>query len=299
MERIWGGRRLELLGKNLPGVGPIGESWEIVDREEAQSVVHTGPLRGQMMRELWADFREPIFGHVTDRGRFPLLFKLLDARERLSVQVHPPERIAVSLHGEPKSEMWYIVENYGEGDIFVGLEDGTNREVFERALGNGTVERVVHRIEVHSGDAMFIPSGRVHAIGAGNVIFEVQQNSDTTYRVFDWNRVGLDGKMRELHIDQSLQSINFDDREPMLLQPQGETIVQCDYFRVDKWELDRPRESVAEGTFAVFTCLTGNVRCGETGEFGPGDFFLVPANMSHREIAPLNGHAQLLRTTVP
>lgn len=303
MDRVWGGRRLEThFGKRLPTHGRIGESWEVVDRAEAQSVVHNEPLRGKTLNELWTDYRAEVFGkHVPELAqspRFPLLFKLLDAQERLSVQVHPPADVAPSLKGEPKTEMWYILENYGDGDIFAGLRAGVTRETFEAALRAGSVQKTVHRIAVGAGDCIFIPSGRIHAIGAGNVIVEVQQNSDTTYRVFDWNRVGLDGKTRQLHVEESLKSIDFTDFEPALQTPQGETIVECPYFRVERWELTEPREGAAPGEFAIFTVLTGAVKCGNF-EFQPGEFFLLPATMEDRMLRAVAGTASVLRTSVP
>lgn len=300
MDRVWGGRRLEThFGKRLPTHGRIGESWEIVDRPEAQSVVYNDPLRGQTLHELWTNHRSEVFGdHAPESPRFPLLFKLLDARERLSVQVHPPAGVAPSLNGEPKTEMWYILDNYGDGDIFAGLQDGVTREAFEEALHAGSVEETVHRLPVGPGDFIFIPSGRIHAIGAGNVIVEVQQNSDTTYRVFDWNRVGLDGKTRQLHIRESLESIDFTDFEPALQVPEGETLVDCPYFHVEKWDLDQPRHASQPGSFAIFTVLTGAVKSGGF-EFHPGEFFLVPAAMDEGMIQPVLGSASLLRTTIP
>lgn len=300
MERVWGGRRLEsLFGKHLPGNTRIGESWEIVDRDEAQSVVHLGALRGETLHELWTKRRAEIFGtSVPDAPRFPILFKLLDAQERLSVQVHPPAAMAAEMGGEPKTEMWFVAENYGDGDIFAGVKSGVTRDDFERALRDGSVEEKVHRVPVQAGDTMFIPSGRVHAIGAGNVIVEVQQNSDTTYRVFDWNRVGLDGKERALHIAESLRSIDFQDTEPALQTPAGEVLVECEYFRVERWNLEAAREAAPAGKFAIFTCLEGVAECcGYT--FKAGDFFLLPATMENRGIEPQSGSASVLRTTIP
>lgn len=301
MERVWGGRRLEsLFGKNLPVGVRIGESWELVDREEAQSVVHTGILRGKTLNELWTDYHDPIFGKnsAPESKRFPLLFKLLDAQERLSVQVHPPARVAAQLNGEPKTEMWYVADTYLDADIFAGLKHGVEREDFEQALREGKVAEKIHRLPMKPGDSIFIPSGRIHAIGAGNVIVEVQQNSDTTYRVFDWNRLGLDGKPRELHVEESMQSIDFDDIEPAVAKPNGEALVKCDYFVVEKWELDAPRAAFEEGKFAIITMLEGEVECGGM-HFKPGAFFLVPSILPSSTLTPVNGKATLLRTTLP
>ncbi len=299
MERVWGGRRLEtLLGKRLqPGVR-VGESWEIVDREEAQSVVHEGPLRGLTLHELWTEQRETIFGPgLADTPRFPLLCKILDAQDRLSVQVHPPTEIAARLGGESKTEVWFILDALLESDLYAGLKRGVTRAVFEQALRDGRVAEQIHAFPIQAGDTMFIPSGRIHAIGAGNLIIEVQQNSDTTYRVFDWNRVGLDGEPRKLHVAESMESIDFADAEPRLCVPQGETLVECTNFRVERWALDQPRMSMGQG-FAIFSVVAGRVRCGGH-EFSRGAFFLLPANAEDREIAPLEPGASVLRTTVP
>lgn len=311
MERVWGGRRMEsLFAKNLPPNARIGESWEIVDREEAQSVVHDGPLRGQTLHELWTGGRrEEIFGPGwPDSPRFPLLVKVLDAQDRLSIQVHPPASVAGELRGEPKTEMWYLAHTDAGADLYAGLASaGVTREQFAEALDRGNAADLVHRLPVKAGDAMFIPSGRLHAIGTGNVIIEIQQNSDTTYRVFDWNRVGLDGKPRALHLDESLRSIDFEDVRPGL-QPVpdspatgGYVVAECPYFRVEKWTLTDSRSALADagGRGAIFTCLTGTVEC--MGErYRPGDFFLVPAVLADAaSVSPKAPEAAVLRTTLP
>jgi mannose-6-phosphate isomerase len=299
MERVWGGRRLEtLLHKRLPQGSRIGESWEIVDREDAQSVVHEGPLRGALLHELWTDHRHAVFGaDLPDTQRFPLLFKILDAQERLSLQVHPPAAVAGRLGGEPKTEMWYVLDTLLESDLYAGLQQGVTRDDFEQALKEGRVAEKLHRLPVHAGDAIFIPSGRVHAIGGGNLIVEVQQNSDTTYRVFDWNRLGLDGKPRALHIDESMQSINFDDVEPGTTPTRGETVSECEHFKVERWQLDSPRAEAGE-RFAVFAVLSGAVKCGSR-TFAPGEFFLTPASAAGLELNPAEASTSVLRTTVP
>ena len=299
MERIWGGRRLETLyRKRLPQGVPIGESWEIVYRPEAQSVVHSGPWRGRSLHDLWVNHRSEVFGEVPNAPRFPILIKLLDAQDTLSLQVHPPAEIAAELEGEPKTECWYIADATPTAELYAGMKAESSRSAFEEAIARGTAEQHVYRVPVKAGDAMFLPSGRVHAIGAGNVIVEVQQNSDTTYRVFDWNRTNADGTMRTLHVEQSLRSIDFDDCEPSLVQPEGESIVRHQLFEIEKWELQTPREAAPRGRFAVVCCLNGGVRCSDV-TVGPGEFFLLPACLEDRLLHPAEDGTELLRITLP
>jgi len=302
MERVWGGRRLEaLFGKKLPPGVPIGELWEVVDREDAQSVVHNAPYRGTTLNELWTTKREEVFGpaYVSNPApRFPMLIKLLDARERLSVQVHPPVDLAASLNGEPKTEMWYFASTQPGANIYAGLKNGTTRDRFEHLLRDGRVEETLHIVPVETGDSIFIPSGRLHAIGEGNVIVEVQQNSDTTYRVFDWNRIGLDGVPRKLHIEESMISTDFEDFEPGIDHIQQGVIAECPYFRVEKLVISEPIPATTEGRFAIYSVLSGAVTCGARN-FQPGDFFLAPAALDGAAITPENGPAELLRSTLP
>jgi len=220
-ERVWGGRELErLYRKKLPPGRPIGESWEISDRLGDASVIANGPLAGKDLRWLMENQAAELLGNAKPAtgNRFPLLCKILDAREKLSLQVHPPADKAAELGGEPKAEMWFITAAAPGAELYVGLKRGVTRAAFEEKIRDGTVAECFHRLPVKAGDAMFLPSGRIHAIGAGLVIFEIQQNSDTTYRVFDWNRVGLDGKPRDLHVAESLASIDFTDFAPELIQ---------------------------------------------------------------------------------
>src|SRR5688572_13030056 len=215
-ERIWGGRNLEMLYKKaLPPVVRIGESWEISDRDDAQSIVQNGPLGGKTLRWIMERHERELLGTAsTVNGRFPLLVKILDAEEKLSLQVHPPAHKAAALGGDAKTELWYIAEAKPGAELYVGLKSGETRQTFEARIRDGSVADCFHRVPVTKGDAMFLPSGRVHAIGAGLVIFEIQQNSDTTYRVFDWNRKDAAGKPRQLHVQESLECIDFDDISP-------------------------------------------------------------------------------------
>jgi mannose-6-phosphate isomerase len=299
MERVWGGRRLEtLFGKRLPSAALIGESWEIVDRPEAQSVVHEGPLRGETLHQLWCQDREAVFGQVRDAPRFPILAKLLDAQENLSLQVHPPEKIAKNLGGESKSELWYVADAAPKSRIYAGVKKGTARDVFEEAIEKGQVEEHLHAIDVVTGDAIFLPSGRLHALGGGNLLVEIQENSDTTYRVFDWNRVKKGRARREMHIAQAMQCIDFDDVEPALLRPEGESLVENELFEIEKWLVAENREITEPGRFAIVVCLTGELTCAGR-QFKPGDFFLVPAELEDRVVRPIGEDVSLLRVTLP
>ncbi len=238
-ERVWGGRSLASdLGRQLPEGQVIGESWDIVDREEAQSVVVSGPYAGQSLRSLLEEKTAEVMGsHFEGQRAFPLLVKWLDCQDRLSLQVHPPAAIAASLKGEPKTENWYIASANEGASLIVGLKNGVTREQFETAIGEQTLESCVHRFGVEVGDSILVESGRIHAIDGGNLILEIQQNSDTTYRVYDWGRVGLDGGPRQLHVEESLQSIDFNDFEPFALNAeQGDQLLaDCSEFRIQKY----------------------------------------------------------------
>jgi mannose-6-phosphate isomerase len=301
-ERVWGGRQLErLYQKPLPPGTPIGESWEMTDRPEGDSVIASGPLAGHGLRWLMEHHSAELLGKSkTSNGRFPLLVKILDANDKLSLQVHPPPDVATALGGEPKTEFWFVA-NAGPGaELYVGLKRGVSRTEFQNRIREGTVADCFHRLKVQAGDAMFLPSGRVHAIGAGLVIFEIQQNSDTTYRVFDWNRIGLDGNTRELHLNQSLASINFDDFEPSLIaRPAGiptgktvQTLVHDPLFTVSIVELmPEKRLPVVFETPLILGVVEGmiSVESGShTVQLMPGQFVLLPACQARADILAIS-----------
>jgi mannose-6-phosphate isomerase len=305
--RVWGGRTLATLyGKPLPSPEPIGESWEITDRPGDESVIANGPFAGRTLRWLMDHDAAGVMGAAPPApgGRFPLLCKILDAREKLSLQVHPP---AAPL-GEPKTEMWYIVQADPGAELYVGLRRGVGREQFERALQDGTVADCFHRIPVRAGDTMFLPSGRVHAIGAGLVIFEIQQNSDTTFRVFDWNRVGLDGKPRELHLTESLHSIDFGDVEPALVDPEPSVqghfgvraLVRHPLFDADLFHAETQDVlNVNDGRVHVVAIVNGHVVAtagGEAVSLTGGQFCLLPAALTGTTLAADHGATFLVVT---
>jgi mannose-6-phosphate isomerase len=293
-ERVWGGRGLErLYQKPLPPSVPIGESWEICDRPGDVSVIANRTLAGKDLRWLMENHAAELLGEGRPAGgRFPLLLKILDAQDKLSLQVHPPPAKASELGGEPKTEMWYVAGAAPGAELFVGLKRGVTRAEFEQKLTAGTVAECFHRLCVRAGDAMFLPSGRVHALGGGLIIFEVQQNSDTTYRVFDWNRLGLDRKPRELHIPQSLASIDFDDYEPSLIPltyvRRGEhkvrPLVSDPLFTAEVQEAGAgERVALPPHKLQILALLAGTLRVEDgidTLVLSAGQFCLVPASLA-------------------
>ena len=297
-ERIWGEQNLnKTFGRALPEGKKIGESWELVDRPEACSEIESGPGVGpgshQNIHTLWQEKRIDVFGtRAPDLARFPILIKLLDCQDNLSVQVHPPP----GQEGEPKTEMWYFLESTPEAKIYVGLKKGVTRAQFEKAIGTPELARLLGSLHPEQSDAMFLPSGRVHAIGAGNVILEIQQNSDTTYRVDDWGRVDEQGRPRALHREQALASIRFNDFEPQFVQPHGERVLQCPYFTVE-------RSFIYPGEYRVWTSdhtsfqyhflSQGELKI-EERTLKRGSGWLVPASAETYNLEPVGEGAELI-----
>ena len=286
--RVWGGRGLAAaFDRDIRTDAKIGESWEIVDRPKEQSIVARGPHRGATLRSLIEQRPDAIMGPGWDpRARFPILVKWLDCQERLSLQVHPPAAVAASLGGEPKTENWFIARATPGASLIVGLRRGVTRSDFERALATNALEALVHRFPVEAGDSMFVRSGRIHAIDAGNLILEIQQNSDTTYRVYDWGRVGDDGRPRPLHVSESLQCIDFDDIEPDVLRPPpgGDVILaECDEFRIRRCErmagAGIPLDDAAEPRIVSIVRGSAEIETGAgSTRHDAGDNVLLPAD---------------------
>ncbi len=297
-ERVWGARNLSsALGRELPEGKVIGEAWEVVDRPEAQSIARGGDFDGKSIRELIEADPAGIMGAGYDPQRpFPILIKWLDCADRLSLQVHPPASVADELQGEPKTENWYIADCQPDASLIVGLRDGATRQEFETRLENETLEECIHRFTVKAGDSILVESGRLHAIDAGNLILEIQQNSDTTYRVYDWGRVGLDGKPRQLHVEQSLKSIQWDDFEPSAMSSAGEKVVlaDCSEFRLTKYALSAgaPALSLSAGEPRLLSVVEGSVSVGGA-EVVRGDNVILPAS-SAWEISGAAGAAFLV-----
>jgi mannose-6-phosphate isomerase len=282
-ERVWGGRGLAtFLGRKLPGTTPIGESWEIVDRPEAQSVVTTGAWAGKSLHELMTVHRTEVMGPAWPAERpFPILVKWLDCRERLSLQVHPPASIAAKLGGEPKTENWYIAHAEPGAAVLAGLKDGVDATRFRAALKDDTAESLVYRLPTVAGDSLLIRSGVMHAIDGGNIILEIQQNSDTTYRVYDWGRMGLDGKPRAMHVEQSMASLEANTAAtPRLVRTAEKQVVlaDCPEFRISRHNLAKGEKLAfrAGEEARLLAVTTGRVAAGAGQELALGDNVLLP-----------------------
>ncbi|MEO0453095.1 MAG: type I phosphomannose isomerase catalytic subunit [Verrucomicrobiota bacterium] len=301
-ERIWGGRTLETsLNRQLPPETKIGESWEVSDREEAQSQVAG---KNASLHQLWTSAEKAtLFGTAAPASeRFPLLIKVLDAKEKLSLQVHPPAHLAEKFDGEPKTECWYFIETEKEAEIYVGLKEGVTRDKFSSAIEDKTVADCFHVLPTQPGETMFLPSGRVHAIGGGNLILEVQQNSDTTFRVYDWDRVDAKtGQPRQLHIQESLECIDYDDIEPIFTQPHGETVIECVYFNLYRsFFFDKESRHM---TISPKSCVYGfnshgRFKVGDQ-ELERGTSFMITADSGEIEISCLEDEGELLTVTWP
>ncbi len=283
-QRIWGGRKLqELFSKDLPAGEKIGESWELADLPNAKSIIVNGELAGQTLRSAIEQYPSQITGLARFSPLFPLLIKLLDCQDVLSVQVHPdPGTCRRMGKGEPKTECWYIISAAPGAVIYKGLKKGVTREQFAQAIKDGAVADTLTKVEVRAGECHFLPAGTAHAIGPGLLIAEIQTPSDTTYRVFDWNRVDETGKPRELHVEEALESIHFDLSGDKLPVTTVGRLVGCEYFTVDKGHQARNCELLlSPGGMKVLIVISGSgTILGTTGslvEFRAGDCLLVPA----------------------
>ncbi len=282
-QRIWGGQKLrEVFDKDLPVGEKIGESWELADLPEDKSVITNGELAGQTINAAIGKYPKEIMGDENFSGAFPLLIKLLDAQDVLSVQVHPdPETCKRMGRGEPKTECWYIISTEPGSVIYKGLKDGVTKEQFAGAIEKGSVADMLIKIPVEVGECHFLPSGTTHAIGQGLLIAEIQMPSDTTYRVFDWNRVDDTGKGRELHIEEALESIHFDSSGDNLSVTRMGRLVDCEYFKVDKGHQGKNCELlISAGRMKTLIIISGFGTITGAGievEYAPGDTLLIPA----------------------
>ena len=319
---VWGGRALgDLFGKRLPGPGPCGESWEVSAHPLHVSRVAEGPLRGSRLTSLVSGSSRDLFGDQTPAlGEFPLLVKLLDAKELLSIQVHPDDERARRLtNGDEhfgKTEAWVVLDVAPEGRIFAGLKPGVTKAEVVSHLADGRLETCLHSFKPSPGDCLFLRAGTIHAVGGGVVMAEIQQNSDVTFRLYDWNRPGPDGKPRQLHIEQSLESIDWSAGPvaPVVGQPlpglpeglTGERLVRCDPFILDRYRLTGQSDVIEQGRMSIWLVTDGSADLIATEgpyrrSFKRGEAVLVPASADPLEWAPTGDvpHATLLCATLP
>jgi len=284
-KRIWGGQKLrEIFGKDIPPFEKIGESWELADLPDDKSMIANGELAGQTLNTAIKKYPKEITGNKNFKGPFPLLIKFLDAEDILSVQVHPDAQTCRRLgKGEPKTECWYVISTTPDGVIYKGLKKGVTKQQFAEAIKNGTVAELLAKVPVEAGQCHFLPAGTIHSIGAGLLIAEIQTPSDTTYRVFDFNRVDETGKPRPLHIREALESINFDMDSDKLPVTMVGRLIDCEFFKVDKGHQAKNCELLlSPDKMKTLIILTGSGiilarQVGNSVEFRAGDTLLIPA----------------------
>lgn len=319
---IWGGYRLfDFHGATPTTSDPVGESWVLSDQGENSSRVTDGPLAGVSLRDLMAAVGPRVLGRCADRsnGRFPVLLKFLDTLQPLSVQVHPDDAQARKLAPAKaddvalgKTEAWVVLDAEPDALLYAGLLEGTDHLTLERALEAGTVDEVLHAFAPEPGDCVLLPAGTVHAIGAGLMLFEVQQTSDLTYRLFDWNRVDeRTGRGRQLHVAESLFCTDFAagpvsprTPRPVATRPaggRGEELARCDYFALTRWTLTRPTPVGAPGECRILVAIGGSGTLAGDGaeiELSPGAVVLLPAEAGPARAVPL-GSLTLLEVALP
>lgn len=311
-EKVWGGTNLKkVLKRNIQYTCAVGESWDLCAHNEGTSIISNGCFEGKKITEVIHSYSEEILGesYKQYKDKFPLLFKFIDANDKLSVQVHPDDNYAMANEGElGKTEMWFVIDAKPRAKIVYGLKEGTTKEAFQLAVEHRNIENTLTEIEVKPGDVFFIPSGTIHAIGEGIVIAEIQQNSDTTYRVFDWNRVGLDGMPRQLHIEKSLDTINFaqDVNKASLkgISKVGQGYLSthyvcCPYFTVEVLDIiDRYKVIQKPKMFEVLMCIEGSFNMlynNREESLMLGELILIPAGMKDYRI---EGKGKIIKTYI-
>jgi mannose-6-phosphate isomerase len=312
-EKLWGGQKIrEILGKDFGGLTNCGETWEISAVPGHVSVVADGPLAGRDLRDLIGEFQGALVGQkvYAQHGRdFPLLIKFIDANDDLSIQVHPDDELAKARHDSlGKTEMWYIIQADEGSSLISGFNQPVDRETYQRYFESGRLMEILNRETAEAGDVFFLPAGRVHTIGKGLLLAEIQQTSDITYRIYDFERVDAEGNQRELHFEQALDAIDYrfypDYKGQYQSQPnQPVTLAHCEYFSTHHLAIDQPlaRDYRDLDSFVVYVCVGGSLTVSFEGGKIPmqmGQAFLLPAALKTVTLTP-HGEATLLESYVP
>lgn len=310
-ERIWGGRELETsLEKKLPKEKIIGESWEISGVKGDISVVANGNLKGNNLQELIEIYMGDLVGdRVYEKfgEEFPLLIKLIDAQDFLSIQVHPDDQLSKERHAAyGKTEMWYVIDHKPGAELFLGFNQTVDKAKYMDYLNRGELDKLLTRFTVSKDSAYFIPAGAIHAIGKGILIAEIQQTSDVTYRVFDFNRVDADGKGRELHTELALDAISYEQRDDYDVTRRSKKneavqLESCQYFETNTLEVNGEMERNYEAldSFVIYVCLDGTLAVktdAGTETITKGESILIPAVL---ESVVLEGTGKILETYLP
>jgi len=300
-DKIWGGEKLKNILNKPSTVKKVGESWEISDVEGDTSMVANGSLEGQSLKHLLSTYKGDLIGeqnYAQFGNTFPLLIKFIDAKEDLSIQLHPNDALAAKRHNSfGKTEMWYVMQADQDANLIVGFNQPMNSEIYLKHLENKTLPEILNFDTVKTGDAYFIDVGRVHAIGAGVLLAEIQQTSDITYRVYDWDRVDVKGNERELHIDLALEAFDFNMPENFRVsyskvENKANAMVTCPYFTVNYLKLSENLiQTNAKDSFIIYMCVAGQVIVKVNGYselLQTGETVLLPAALTNFELVTDN-----------
>ena len=308
-DKIWGGQKLQQLLHKSTSSTKAGESWEISDVEGDTSIVANGPLKGTSLKTLMDTYNSDLMGAKNFRqfgNKFPLLIKFIDAKQDLSVQLHPNDKLAKARHNSfGKTEMWYVVQADPASNLIVGFNQEMTPELYVKHLEDKTLQSILNFDAVKAGDTYFIEVGRIHAIGAGVLLAEIQQTSDITYRVYDWDRVDADGNERELHNDIALEAFDFDMPDNFRVQyaPKSNVsteLVSCPYFTTNVLEVTETiSKQNTQDSFVIYMCVEGKANLvvdGIVTEFSMGETVLIPACIETFSIS--SNHAKLLEVYI-
>ncbi|MDA3845550.1 MAG: class I mannose-6-phosphate isomerase [Vallitaleaceae bacterium] len=310
-ELVWGGSKLNSYFNRVISSDHIGESWDVVSHKKGMSIIENGPLAGSNLQNIFVNYKEELIGFgFESHTKFPLLVKIIDANQKLSVQVHPGDDYAfIHEDGElGKTEMWYIIDAKEDAKLVVGLKDGVTKADFKAAIETGKTERMLNYLAVKKGDVIDIQAGLVHAICEGVMLAEIQENSDTTYRIYDWGRVGLDGEQRQLHVGKSLDVIDFSGNMPTEIV-KGRSVyndntsitryISNQYFEVDIIDVNDLYMTDTKNSMHIYILIEGHIIIKSGGYqllLNPGDSVLVPACVMSPDLL---GKGVLLRSFLP